>query len=256
MANMSPKWWHISRSVEGGRCILNSRVRYLVLIVLVASSAFLLTSNSWADADDVLEPGEQEFDSGAADKGNEDSDPVAIGFGNVTSSGSGCPADSARATASPDGKTISILFDRYSSASANKQRVVTNCNLRIPVRAPVGFRAVITRFDFRGFAAAPPKGRAVLRAQYEMLGANGRSQGETIKRRKLFQGPVEKSFTVNSRFRAANKFTNCGESFVIALNTRLIALSQTPGTSAMIQLDSVDGAASNVQYHVRWKRCR
>lgn len=234
---------------------MNSRVRYLVFIILIASSAFLFSANSWAQADEPLEPGEQEFDSGATDKGNEDSDPVSIGFGSVTSGGSGCPAGSATATASPDGKTISILFDRYSSTSANKERVVTNCNLRIPIRPPAGFRAVITRFDFRGFAAAPLKGRTVLKAQYEILGPNGRSQGETVKRRKLFQGPSEKSFNVNSRIRAASRFTNCGESFILAMNTKLIAQSQTPGTTAMIQLDSVDGT-QNVQYHVRWKRCR
>lgn len=226
-----------------------------MFIILLASSAFLFTAGAWAQANEPLEPGEQEFDTGATDKGNEDSDPVSIGFGAVTANGSGCPAGSARATASPDGKTISILFDRYSSASANKERVVTSCNLRIPVRAPVGFRAVVTRFDFRGFAAAPVKGRAVLKAQYEVLDAKGRGGGESVKRRKLFNGPIEKSFTVNSRLRAATRFTNCGESFVIALNTKLVAMTQDPGTTAMIQLDSVDGS-QNVQYHVRWKRCR
>jgi|GEM_PF-5265901 len=247
---------------------LHSKVHlnYLFVVAVLSAAALLIAPTSWGQAnrsvnqassqEEPLEPGEADFDPSLGDKGNEDSDPVGIGFGNVTARGSGCPAGTARATVSPDGKTISVLFDQFSSQSQGRQREISNCEMTIPVTVPAGFRMMVTRFDFRGFAQASVKARTVLKAQYQLLSSAGfRPLSQVIKRRKLFQGPFESSFTAGTRFRTGPKFTGCGESFVIRLNTILVAATKNPQASSLIQLDSAD-AAGNVQYHLRWKKCR
>lgn len=243
-----------------------AHLNYLFVVAVLSAVALLISPASWgqiarsvnqtSSQEEPLEPGEADFDPSLGDKGNEDSDPVSIGFGNVTARGSGCPAGTARATISPDGKTISILFDQFSSQSQGRARAISNCEMMIPVTVPAGFRMMVTRFDFRGFAQATQRARSVLKAQYQLLSAAGFSPlSQVIKRRKLFQGPFENSFTAGARFRTGARFTGCGESFVIRLNTILVAATKNPQASSLIQMDSAD-AAGNAQYHLRWKKCR
>lgn len=235
-----------------------TRETYLWILAVIASSALLFSGNAWsADSSEPLQPGEQDFERGGSDRGNEDSEIVRnVTFGSISMAGSGCPGDSARATVSPDGKTISILFDRFQSRASGQQRVLSNCELRIPVNAPQGYRMMVSRFDFRGFAQASARGRSVLQTNYQILGSRGdRGGGDFVRRRKVFEGPSEQLFEVAARVRNLGRWTGCNENFTIRLNANLIAVGRAVGSQASIQLDSIDGS-QNVKYHLRWQRCR
>lgn len=78
-------------------------------------------------------------------------------LGQATISGPGCPAGSAAVAVSPDQKTISILFDKFSiekTAGSAGGRVA--CNIRIDVNnISPGYVLDTTAFDLRGFAQIP-----------------------------------------------------------------------------------------------------
>lgn len=232
---------------------------YLVLVLMT-----LILFTALADAQsqtEPLEPGEEDFaDSSAGDVGNEDSDPVSeVKLGRVQLGGSGCAGDTARASISPDGKTVSILFDNFvAQAGGNApRRAELSCSTRIPIQVPAGYQAMVTRLDYRGFASvAPSGGRAVLKTFFQILNWNtGRSLSPVVKRRKVFNQQRQGSFVTTSRMRVKNFYHGCGQNFMLNVDTKLIGVSRTGRDEIFIALDSTE-ASSKVTYFLRWKRCR
>lgn len=231
------------------------KIRFLIIYFFILFS--ILFSN--ANAQDELVPGEEDFiDNPNGDYGNEDSDiPSDVKLGKPTYNGSGCSGETARAVLSPDSKTLSVLFDHLEThaGGALGKRTTVDCNLRIPIHVPVNFKTVVTRLDYRGYAFAPQQGKTVLRANYQVIRMNDNAPLNTsIKRRKLFTGPVNLNFIATTRFRLNRFDLKCGESFILDMGTKIVAVANN-NQEAMIVLDSIDQTA-NVQYALRWKRCR
>jgi hypothetical protein len=220
---------------------------------------FLIFTMPKTWAQDELEPGEEDFlDGPNSDHGNEDSDiPSGVRLGNPTYGGNGCPNGTARAILSPDSKTLSILFDHFETRAGGTlaKKTVADCSLRVPISVPLNFQAMVTRLDYRGFAYAPQQGRAVLKANYQVIRGDDLSPvNKIIKRRKQFQGPVNNNFTAVTRFRLNRFDLKCGESFILKMGTRVVAVANNRNEETMMTLDSIDQTA-NVLYALRWKRC-
>lgn len=231
---------------------------YLVLILMT-----LILFTAFAKAQSLtepLEPGEEDFsDSSSGEVGNEDSDPVqGVRLGQVQLAGSGCRGDTARAVLSPDGKAVSIMFDEFvvQAGGNSPRRVELSCTTRIPIQVPAGYRAMVTRLDYRGFALVPsPGSRAVLKTLYQILDWNtARALSPTVKRRKMFSHEKQGNFVTTSKIKIKNFYHGCGQNFLLSVDTRLVGVSKNGRDETMIALDTTD-VSSEVVYFLRWKRC-
>jgi hypothetical protein len=234
----------------------------LMKIIYSIFICFILLMNSFSkvNAQDELVPGEQDFmDNPNGDYGNEDSDiPNGVKLGKPTYIGTGCSEETARVVLSFDSKTLSLLFDHLETHAGGSlgKRTTLNCNLKVPIHVPAYFQTMVTRLDYRGYVFAPPQGRTVLRANYQVSSMNDNTpKNVMIKRRKLFTGPVNLNFTTTTRFRLNRFDLKCGESFFLNVGTQIVAVANQANQEAIIALDSIDQTA-NIQYSLKWKRCR
>lgn len=230
-------------------------------MVLIILNLTLFTALAKAQSQtEPLEPGEEDFaDSATGDSGNEDSDPISgVSLGQIQLAGSGCLGDSARAILSPDGKTVSIMYDQFEARAGGNSasRTELSCQTRIPVIVPAGYRVMVTRLDYRGFTSVAPKGgRAVLKTLYQILDWNtARSLSPLMKRRKMFNQQKQGSFTATSKMRIKNFYHECGKNFLLDINTKLVGVAKG-SEQTVIALDTTD-FSSKVIYSLRWKKCR
>jgi hypothetical protein len=236
------------------------KISFAILASLVAPQihSALLTQASAETDEDPLQSGEEDFQNGNnTEKGNEDSDTiVGVQLGQPSYGGSGCPQGTMSATLSPDSKTLSVIFDQFMSRAdaTTAKRVMNDCNMRIPVSVPAGYKVQATRIDYRGYAAAPKSGRGVLKVQYQMYDSSGSALGKEIKRRKIFPGPRDDMYLVSSRVKVGPA-SGCGKNFTLGITGRAIAVTNKKGEDAIMTVDTVD-SSETVRYFLRWKKCK
>ncbi|MCK5897022.1 MAG: DUF4360 domain-containing protein [Cocleimonas sp.] len=155
--------------------------------------------------------------------------------------GSGCPSGSSDFVITPDGSTLSILFDKYIAESGNKSNN-KSCNMAIPVHVPNGFQVSKVTADFRGFV----EGRAELRRSYFFAGDHA-----PVKKTPL-QNKYGDDYTVRDNLMMATEsWSKCGHDVNMRINSRV----RTFGKRSSISVDSLD-LSSGVVFHVQYRRCR
>jgi Domain of unknown function (DUF4360) len=156
--------------------------------------------------------------------------------------GSGCPAQSASVSVSPDGQELSVLFDKFITLGNNPSQSRKSCNMSIPIQVPQGFQISLYDADYRGYVA--PATRASLRAEYFFAG----NRGPVFER--SFNG--EKNYNVRDRLAAiANVWSACGDSVNMRVNASMSARGQ-----GMATVDSFDLSHRGLVYHIRYRNCR
>ncbi len=180
-----------------------------------------------------------------------------ITLGLPTYQGEGCPSGSAAATLSPDNTTLSILFDRFIAEAGRTTSVRTGravCRMQIPVQIAAGYRAVITRVDYRGFLALPLRGYAQLTVDY---GFSGKKSPRFTRR---FVGPSDTDFLATQILHLRDyQWTTCVPrvqtlpldilaGFVVATNER--------NDQTIAAIDSQDLTSGEMEYDIKVERCR
>jgi hypothetical protein len=164
--------------------------------------------------------------------------------------GTGCPANTASVTLSPDAKTLSIIFDQYvAEAGYTTGRTLDRktCNIAIPVHVPQGYSVSILKFDYRGFVSVP-RGENQFNVEYFFAGYTG------PKFRKTFTSGAEQEYLLGNSFAVETlSWSRCGEDVNLRINSSLQAKSFN-GQTSMITLDSADIHAGIV-YQLQWRRC-
>jgi hypothetical protein len=156
--------------------------------------------------------------------------------------GSGCPAQSASVSVSPDGQELSILFDKFITLGNQAAESRKSCNLSIPIRVPQGYQISLYDADYRGYVA--PSTRANLRAEYFFAG----SRGPVFSR--FFTG--ETNYNVrDSLATVANVWSACGDSINMRVNAAMTARG-----AGMATVDSFDLAHRGLVYHIKYRSCR
>jgi hypothetical protein len=151
--------------------------------------------------------------------------------------GNGCPSGSSDFAITPDGSTLSILFDNYIAESSNK-----SCNMAIPVHIPNGFQVSTMTADFRGFI----EGRAELRRSYFFAG-----NPAPIKKTKL-RNKYGDDYTVRDNLMIMTEsWSKCGQDVNMRINSRIIPR----GKRSSISVDSLD-LSNGVVFHLQYRRCR
>lgn len=175
---------------------------------------------------------------------------ASVQLGKPSYGGNGCPAGSASASISPDGKTLSILFDKYLVEAGGQQNRVSrkSCNLSIPVKVPNGLSVSLISADYRGFVEAPSGTSARLDTEYFF----GGSRGPRFSHK--FKGPHSAPYTKSHKLRAtANVWSACGADVNLRVNSSTTVNSRN-GQEAMATVDSADFQAGMV-YRLKYRSC-
>jgi hypothetical protein len=172
--------------------------------------------------------------------------------------GTGCPQGSASATLSPDGKTLSVLFDSYvaeAGGGAPMARDSKGCQINIPFIVPPGFAVQVVKMDYRGFTSLPAGSRSTFGAGFRFLEVNERlTNAPRVVRASVMQGPKTENFVLTSVIQG-RPFSPCGQNFILAAESTLNVQSNRAGEQTISTVDSVDAVQTPVVYSLRWKRC-
>ena len=166
-----------------------------------------------------------------------------------------CAGGTYSAVNSPDGTTLSILFDNFviTTALGAAGRVERkSCSIQVPLNLPEGYSLGVYKVDYRGFSRLSDKQEANLSFDYA-LGARDKTR---TYRRKI-QGASDGEFVFSETIGAGlMKRAGCGEAAVLNVVAALeLQTTRQPG-EAMVALDSIDGAPKGgLIYHLDLKKC-
>ena len=166
-----------------------------------------------------------------------------------------CGGGSYSVVNSPDGTSVSVLFDNFTAQG--KQAVAgvarTNCAVRIPLNLPPGYSLGVFRMDYRGFAHLDPGQSAQLSVDY---GVGRQGRGRNFKRG--LKGAFDGDFSFVENIGAGlMKRAGCGEDAALNLAAALDLRPNGGSPESVVTLDSIDGSASGgVVFYVDLKKCR
>lgn len=175
-----------------------------------------------------------------------------ISLGEPGYGGSGCPQGSASTILSPDGKSLSILFDEFlveAGGESRKRTARKTCNIAIPVHVPQGFSVSIIDVDYRGYVSLPSRARAMFSAEYFFAGQRG------PRYRKTFRGFTDDEFLISNKLGVhALVWSKCGADVNLRVNAGMMVQTNRYQDEALAMVDSADFQAGIV-YKLQWKKC-
>jgi hypothetical protein len=146
-----------------------------------------------------------------------------------------CPAGSYSVVQSPDGSSLSILFDGFIAAPPQGR---ADCLLTIPLDLPAGMNLGVYRVDYRGFASLARREEAELVVDYNL----GPTDNGRVFRRKL-KGAIQDDFAFTEPIgRGLMKRVGCGATVTLTVDLSLV-LSPGASGASMATLDTTDGAS-------------
>lgn len=165
--------------------------------------------------------------------------------------GNGCPNGSASATVSPDGKSLSIIFDQFIAEAgphAGKTLDRKSCNIAVPVHVPNGFSISIIAVDYRGFVSLPQGANAQISAEYFFAGMMGPRFAQS------FVGRQDRDYTFSNQLGVqAMVWSPCGADVNLRVNAAMM-VRNTTYQDAMATVDSADMSAGII-YQIQMRRC-
>lgn len=169
----------------------------------------------------------------------------------------GCPEGSYSIVVSPDGTTLSILFDQFTlessgNSASGKQRKV--CRISSPLNLPANYSIGVYKVDYRGFAKLVAKQETELDVQY-FLGPHDNEHGRVFKRK--IKGPHEGDYLFTENIGAGQmKRVGCGTAAILDVGITLSLDGNLRAGEAMASLDTTDAAPGGaLVYHFNLKKC-
>lgn len=169
----------------------------------------------------------------------------------------GCPEGSYSIVQSPDGTTLSILFDQFTvegggASSSGMQRKI--CRISAPLNLPANYSIGVYKVDYRGFAKIATKQETRLDVQY-FLGPRDNEHGRVFKRK--VKGPHEGDYLFTENIGAGQmKRVGCGAAAVLNVGITLGLNGDPRAGEAMASLDTTDAAPGGaLVYHLNLKKC-
>lgn len=169
----------------------------------------------------------------------------------------GCPEGSYSVVMSPDGTTLSILFDQFTVESrgnsiSGMQRKF--CRISSPLNLPTNYSIGVYKVDYRGFAQLLAKQETELDVQY-FLGPHDNEHGRTFKRK--IKGPHESDYFFTENIGAGQmKRVGCGTAAMLNVSITLSLDGDLRAGEAMASLDTTDAAPGGALiYHLNLKKC-
>lgn len=175
--------------------------------------------------------------------------------------GSGCGPATAQAIVTPDGQTLSLLFDEYSaeigegSLNPNLRTIKKDCKVYIDVAVPNGVQYAIQQVNYRGFSALPASAHGYHRFTQLITGASIPSMREA-----QLRGPLVDNYEVivaQKPGRSPYSVCNNSRQTISLLSELMVSYLPNSRDKAMAQitLDSTDLATSS-SFKLVWRSCR
>ncbi|MHB1144605.1 MAG: DUF4360 domain-containing protein [Thiobacillus sp.] len=169
----------------------------------------------------------------------------------------GCPEGSYSSVTSPDGTTLSILFDQFtveSSSTSVSGKPGKVCRISSPLNLPANYSIGVYKVDYRGFAKLAAKQGTQLDVQY-FLGPRDNGHGRVFKRK--IKGPHESDYLFTETIGAGQmKRVGCGTAAVLNVGITLSLDGDLRAGEAMASLDTTDTAPGGaLVYHLNLKKC-
>ncbi len=169
----------------------------------------------------------------------------------------GCPEGSYKVVMSPDGTSLSILFDKFtleSSGTTGSAMPRKVCRISAPLNLPANQSIGVYKVDYRGFAKLVKKQETDLEVQY-FLGPHNNDRGRVFKRK--VKGPHEGDYVFTETIGAGQmKRVGCGTAAVLNLAITLGLDGALQAGQAMSTLDTTDAASRGaLVYHFDLKKC-
>lgn len=185
--------------------------------------------------------------------GNQVEDEDSISLGAPGYGGSGCPGGSASVTLSPDGKSLTLIFDQFivEAGGPTRKRIDRkNCDIAIPVHVPQGMSVSILEVDYRGFNALPSGAMARFSSEYFFAGSRGPQFSRT------FMGPLNQDYVINNKLGVQGTvWSPCGADVNLRVNASMMTQTNRYLEDALSTVDTADFRAAMV-YHLQWQRCQ
>jgi len=182
---------------------------------------------------------------------------VLVGTPASAQEADGCPEGSYSIVVSPDGTTMSILFDKFTLDSSDlsaggKRRKV--CRISSPLSLPADHSIGVYKVDYRGFAKLAAKQETELDVQY-FLGPHDKQHGRVFKR--TVRGPQEGDYVFTETIGAGQmKRVGCGTAGTLDVAITLSLDGDLRAGEAMASLDTTDAAPGGaLVYHLNLKKC-
>ena len=158
---------------------------------------------------------------------------------------------------SPDGTTLSILFDQFTIDSSDHSisgKPSKKCRISAPLNLPANQSIGVYKVDYRGFAKLAPRQESHLDVQY-FLGPHDSEHGRVFKRK--VKGPQESDYSFTETIGAGQmKRVGCGTEAVLNVAITLGLAGNLGAGEAMTSLDTSDAAPGGaLVYHLDLKKC-
>lgn len=169
----------------------------------------------------------------------------------------GCPDGSYSIIVSPDGTTLSVLFDHFvvdNSGPSNAGIQRTICNISSPLKLPANYSIGVYRVDYRGFAKLFSRQEIELAVQY-FLGPHNSEHGRVFKRK--IKGPHEDDYFFTETIGAGQmKRVGCGTAAMLNVGITLSLYGDSRTGDAIGSLDTRDAAPDGALiYHLDARKC-
>ena len=171
----------------------------------------------------------------------------------------GCPAGSYAIVVSPDGATLSLLFDKFTVASTGILGAMPTrkgCRISVPLNLPENHSIGVYKVDYRGFAKLSAKQQAQLEVQYFFGSRDANPEhGRVFKRR--VKGSYEGDYLFTETIGAGQmKRVGCGTAAVFNIGITLSLNGDLSTDEAMASLDTTDATERKALiYHFDLKKC-
>jgi hypothetical protein len=152
----------------------------------------------------------------------------------------GCNPNNFNATVTPDGATLTVIFDEMMAQAGDgtgKVKDLKRCRLRIPVQLPEGYQIIQTRQDFRGSFSLPRGAAATLDVTERFQHRTG-APGRVYRR---FVGPVDyRDYTVTA-YPLTDATSPCGGKTYLDMSSDLtVTVPKKTTALAFATLDTID----------------
>jgi hypothetical protein len=169
----------------------------------------------------------------------------------------GCPEGGYAIVQTPDGTTLSILFDQFTIESGSISGIEIQrkvCRISSPLNLPADHSIGVYKVDYRGFAKLGAKQQAELDVQY-FLGPHDNEHGRVFKRK--IKGPKEGDYLFSETIGAGQmKRAGCGAAARLDVGITLSLDAKQQTGHAMASLDTTDAAPLGaLVFHLNLQKC-
>lgn len=176
--------------------------------------------------------------------------------------GLGCPAKSAVATLSPDGTSVSILFDKMSTelAAGAPSTQKKMCLVYLGLKFDGPYRVAIVGSDARGFVSVPQGAQSTIAIQhYSIFTMDPRILGR-MNLSQTFVGPAAQDVVLHSEFRDLPIWSYCGSQMrgrssmpLMTIGLTIDSSNSSPSENLIAAIDSLDiGGTPTLTYDLMW----